>query len=224
MEDAEIMLESAERNGRKLMVSQSARYKSQPRTVRKLIEENIAGRISYVVIDFQKGPQFPGFRTEMEYPLLIDMAIHHFDLMRYITGQDSLKVYAESFNPGWSWFKGDAVLNLFLELTNDIHIAYSGSWVSRGKDTTWAGDWEIYGEKGTLVWKDEKIWFLGGGEKREITPLPLEREDQSFSLYEFYRAITENREPETGVKDNMKSLAMVFKSLESVKNRRPVAF
>ena len=160
----------------------------------------------------------------MECPLLIDMAIHHFDLMRYITGQNPVKVYAESWNPCWSWFKGDAVLNLSFEFSNDIHLSYAGSWVSQGKDTAWDGDWEIHGEKGTLIWKDEKIVFLSGGKQKELIPLKLDRENQAFSLYEFYKSIQGNREPETGCNDNIKSLAMVFKSLESIKKKHPVCF
>ncbi len=224
MKDAEKMAEAAERYSRKLMVSQNYRYRSQPRTLRKIIKEGIIGRIGYVVVDFQKGPRFSGFRLEMEYPLLIDMAIHHFDLMRYITGQNPLKVYAESWNPKWSWFKGDASLNISFEFPDEIHLAYTGSWVSQGKDTTWDGEWEIYGEKGTLLWKNDKILLLNEGKQEEISLLKIDREHQNLSLYEFYRSIKENREPETGVTDNINSLAMVFKSLESIKKKRPVHF
>jgi predicted dehydrogenase len=224
MEDAKKMAEVSRTSGRKLMVSQNYRYKSQPRTLRKIIEEDIIGKIDYVVVNFQKGPKFSGFRIGMEYPLLIDMAIHHFDLMRYITGQNPLQVYAESWNPYWSWFKGHASLSLSLLFSEKVHILYTGSWVSQGKDTTWDGDWEIYGEKGTLIWKDDRILLLSEGEQREIPLLRLEREHQTLSLYEFYKALKEKREPETGVNDNIKSLAVVFKSLESIKKRCPVYF
>ena len=44
----------------------------------------------------------------MAYPLLIDMAIHQFDLARDLIGSDPVAVYCESFNPSWSWFAGDA--------------------------------------------------------------------------------------------------------------------
>jgi len=224
MQDAQKMLESAAANNRKLMVSQNYRYKSQPRTIRKFIEDGSAGRISYVNVNFQKGAKFSGFRKEMDYPLLIDMSIHHFDLMRYLIGQDAARVYAESWNPGWSWFKGDACLNLLFEFGAGIRLSYTGSWVSTGRDTTWDGDWEIHGEKGTILWKDNTLAFLEQGQQKEINSLRLEREHQAFSLYEFYRSIKEEREPETGVKDNIKSLAMVFKALESIKKGIPVFF
>ncbi len=224
MENAEKMAWVSRTTGRKLMVSQNYRYRSKSRTVKNLLDEGMVGKIGYIVVNFQKGPRFSGFRIEMEYPLLIDMAIHHFDLMRYISGENPVRLYAESWNPYWSWFKGDATLNLNIEFTGNVHLFYAGSWVSTGKETSWSGEWEIYGEKGTLIWKEEKIIFLSGGKQQEVMPLKLEREDRALSLYEFYKSICENREPETGVSDNIKSLAMVFKSLESIKKKQVVQF
>lgn len=224
LQDAEKIVEYAERKNRKLMVSQNYRYRSQPRTIRKLIEERVIGKVGYVIVNFQRGPRFNNFREEMDYPLLIDMAIHHFDLMRYITGENPVSIYTRSWNPFWSWFKGDAAANLSIEFTSDIQICYSGSWVSKGKETQWDGEWEIHGEKGTILWKEGRIYIITDGKIQEIIPIKLDREDRYLSLYEFYRAIKENREPETSGKDNLFSLSMVFKSISSAKNGIPVTF
>ncbi|MCM8776792.1 MAG: Gfo/Idh/MocA family oxidoreductase [Candidatus Omnitrophica bacterium] len=221
--DAQDMVSYAEKKGKKLMVSQNYRYRNQPRTIRNVIENGIIGRIGYATINFQKGPHFGGFREEMEYPLLIDMAIHHFDLMRYITGENPVSLYAKSWNPYWSWFKRDASVNLSIEFNNNIQVSYSGSWVSTGRETSWDGDWEIYGEKGSIVWKNGRIYFISNGKTEEIEPIKMEREDRYLSLYEFYCALKENREPETSGKDNLYSLSMVFTSIESAKNGIPVS-
>lgn len=50
---------------------------------------------------------FGGFRDKMPSPLILDMAIHHFDLARYMSGADPVAVYAKEFNPAGSWYKGD---------------------------------------------------------------------------------------------------------------------
>lgn len=99
---------------------------------------------------------------------------------------------------------------------------YSGSWVSKGKETPWDGEWEIYGEKGTVIWK-EKIKFISEG-KEEVKIVDMEREERDYSLLEFYRSIKEDREPETSGKDNIKSLKMVFNSLKSIKTGRKIPF
>jgi len=224
MKDAEKMVEMAEKNGRKLMVSQNYRFSSVVRTLRKEIEKESIGKISYCVVNFQKGPKFTGFRVKMEQPLLIDMAIHHFDLMRYFIGEDPVEVFAESYNPYWSWFSGDACLNVIFKFEDDVYVNYSGSWVSKGKQTTWNGDWEIYGEKGTLILKDDRIYFIKYDKVKEIKKIKMKREGQKHSLYEFYSSIIQDREPETSGKDNLKSISMVFNSLKSIKERKTVKF
>jgi predicted dehydrogenase len=222
LKNAEKIVEEAEKHKRKLMVSQNQRYNRIPRTIKKLIDNGEIGRISYCILNFQKGPRFGGFREEMPFPLLIDMSIHHFDLSRYLIGKDPVSVYAKSWNPHWSWFKGDPCVFLIFEFEDNIHFNYSGSWVSVGKDTQWSGIWEIYGDKGTIIWDNSGIKKVFEGKEEIIEPIKLEREDRFLSLYEFYRSIVEDREPETSGKDNLKSLSMVFKSLESIKKGKKI--
>jgi len=222
LKNAEKIVEEAEKYKRKLMVSQNYRYNRIPRTIRKLIDDGQIGKISYCILNFQKGPRFGGFREEMSFPLLIDMSIHHFDLSRYLLGKDPLSVYAESWNPHWSWFKGDPCVYLIFDFEDDVHFNYAGSWVSVGKDTQWPGIWEIYGDKGTIIWDNSGIKKIFEGKEEIIEPIKLEREDRVLSLYEFYRCLVEDREPETSGKDNLKSLGMVFKSLESIKKGKKI--
>lgn len=222
IKNAEKIVEQAEKYGRKIMVSQNVRYNRIPRTIRKIIEQGEIGKISWCILNFQKGPRFGGFRAEMPFPLLIDMSIHHFDLSRYLLGAEPVSVYAESWKPHWSWLKGDPCVFLIFDFEKDIHFNYSGSWVSVGKDTQWPGIWEIYGDKGTVIWDNQGIKKVVEGKEENIEPITLEREDRYLSLYEFYRSIIEDREPETSGKDNLKSLKMVFKSLESIKKGRKV--
>ena len=223
LKNAEEMVEVAEKYRKKLMVSQNYRYRKGARSLRKFIEEGLLGNLSYCNLNFQKGPKFKGFRIKMEYPLLIDMSIHHFDLLRYILGKEPVSVYAESFNPCWSWFSGDACLNIIFEFQDNIRVNYSGSWVSKGKETPWDGEWEIYGENGTVIW-NEKIKFISEGKEEEMEMINMEREERDYSLLEFYKSIKEDREPETSGRDNIKSLKMVFNSLNSIKRGRRVSF
>ena len=39
----------------------------------------------------------------MPEPFLLDFAVHHFDLMRYLTGDEAVRVIGQSFRPSWSW-------------------------------------------------------------------------------------------------------------------------
>ena len=54
----------------------------------------------------------------MPHPLIIDMSIHHFDLMRFFLGSDAVAISARSWNPPWSWFAGDASAAAQIEFGN----------------------------------------------------------------------------------------------------------
>ena len=96
----------------------------------------------------------------MAYPLLLDMSIHHFDMMRCICGKDIEAVQGLSIQSPWNWNKGDAALTACLELENGIGVNYFASWVSRGWETDWNANWRIEGEKGSCCLLRTVAYFL----------------------------------------------------------------
>src|SRR5207249_1292525 len=58
----------------------------------------------------------------------------------------------ESYNPGWSWFAGDAVASAVIEFPSGARFVFNGSWCSPGQETSWNGRWRVSGERGTAVW------------------------------------------------------------------------
>ncbi len=92
------MIAAAELSGQLLMVSQSRRYWRNLSAYRQQIAQ--LGPIGTVDCSFFKAPHFGGFRDEMPFPLLIDMAIHQFDLARDLIGAEPVAVYCSSYNPG----------------------------------------------------------------------------------------------------------------------------
>ena len=93
------MVKTARVTGKTCAVSQNYRYSPETWTMAKMIERG--------EIDFYKGVDFGGgFRHEMEYPVLIDMSIYHFDRLRFITGLDAVTASGVSWNPPWSNYKG----------------------------------------------------------------------------------------------------------------------
>lgn len=237
IEDSLKIVEAAKRANRKVMVSQNYRFKRAPQTVKHVLNKKAIGEIGTVYINFQKAPQFDGFRTEMDEPLITDMAIHHFDQIRGILGLEPKRVTAVSWNPSWSWFKGNATASVLFEMENGAMVSYVGSWVSRGWETTWDGDWRIQGTDGEIKWADNKVVykpsdlfksvFMEGALESQgelaVDLLQLPSEERWASLEEFANAIHQDREPETSGADNLKSLAMVLAANLSVKLGRPVA-
>lgn len=236
IQDARRIVEAADRLGRKLMVGQNYRFKRAPQTVKSLLGRDLIGEIGSVYIQFQKDPAFTGFRTEMEEPLITDMAIHHFDQIRGILGLEPVKITAVSWNPRWSRFAGNAAATVLFEMSNGARVSYTGSWVSRGWETTWDGDWRIQGDGGEIHWADNEVTVKphdlfktvfqeGAVEKRgalQADLLRLPAEERQATLLEFSLAIDDNRAPETSGADNIKSMAMVIGAVRSAELGRPV--
>jgi predicted dehydrogenase len=213
----------AERTGRVFMVAQNYRYRECIRTLHNLVASGRYGAPGQVHIAFYKGPHFGGFREEMPYPLIIDMSIHHFDMMRYILGADPVNVMGRSWNPYWSWFKGDASAELHFAFTQGLQVVYHGSWCATGDETPWNADWHIECAKGVIVLRNDLVYEAATGEAlKPVTLDPMERTAQAYLLHEFCQALTQGVTPATNGRDNLKSLGMVFGAVEAVSTGKMV--
>ncbi len=155
----------------------------------------------------------------MPYPLIIDMAIHHFDLMRFFLGRDPVALYGRSWNPPWSWFKGDTSAAVTLEFGDDVVVSYNASWCSQGQPTPWNANWRFECVEGVVALTDDQVTTQRpDGELVSISTLEPERLGQAYLLHEFYEAVMLGKPPRTTCQDNIKSLGIVFDVIQSFKS------
>jgi len=223
MADARRMVETAARTGRTLMVSQSRRFDPNLEVYRGLIQRELGG-VEYLTADFFIGAHFGGFRDEMASVLLLDMAIHTFDQARALLERDAISVYAEEFNPSWSWFKGASGAVCLFEMEGGVRFEYRGLWSAEGFPTSWQASWRAVGAQGTALGdraagvRAEVVTVRGGfhSEVRPIHPLiPAVDGGIRGSFAEFLAARREGREPCSSARTNLNSLAMVLGAVES---------
>ena len=228
--EAKEMVKASEVAGKLYMVSQSRRYDGRLQAYRRLIEANL-GALGILNSDFYIGAHFGGFRDEMDNVLLVDMAIHTFDAARYLSQADPIAVYAHEFNPGWSWYKGDASATCIFEMSGGLVYTYRGSWCAEGAPTSWEADWRAVGEKGTGLWDGvedptgQVVTEPGGFHSivadvaEASTPI---KSGIAGSLAEFVTALKTGIVPNGECHDNIKSFAMVCAAVESAKRRQRV--
>ncbi|NLV75057.1 MAG: Gfo/Idh/MocA family oxidoreductase [Chloroflexi bacterium] len=222
---AQRMVACAHETEQLLMVAQNYRYQPFVRTMHDLVASGLYGKPGQAQIAFYKGPHFGGFREEMPYPLIIDMSIHHFDMLRYILEAEPVAVSGRSWNPSWSWFDGDASCQLVFECSNGLSVLYHGSWCSTGDETSWSGDWRIECEGGVIASEQDIVTQGATGQPMRLAataPMPLRA--QAYLLDEFVRALRGETVPATTGNDNLKSLTMVFKAVEAVQTGTRVTF
>lgn len=226
---AQRMVKASEEAGKLYMVSQSRRYDGRIQGYRGLVSQ--LGVLGILNADFYIGAHFGGFRDEMPSPLVLDMAIHTFDAARYICDSDPKYVYAEEYNPGWSWYQGDACATAIFEMENGVRFTYRGSWCAEGLPTSWESSWRAVGERGTALWDGHdslqaEVVQATGGFHSEMSPLVGSPSDVKHgiegSLEDFLHALRTGETPMGECHDNIKSLAMVFSAMESSAGGRSV--
>ena len=232
----EIVAVAAEHN-RTLMVTQQFRYQDQPRTIRRLITEGALGDIDHIVAEFQIHGLLFGWRQTMAHPFLMDMAVHHFDMMRYLLGANAKRVTAQTWNPKVSNTDGDMGAFVWVEFEGGARVNYSGSFASPGADTGWNGRWTLTGSRGSIVWNPRDDWgpirlFRQNAdlslyqEQHFFTPLPeiwgepiqaasMGATGHHFDLYHWRVCSERNIEPETSGRDNLNTLALTFAAIEA---------
>jgi predicted dehydrogenase len=215
---------TSEVTGCLLMVSQSRRYLNALRQFREVVKE--LGPLGMLSTHFFRAPHFGGFREEMDEPLLVDMAIHSFDVARYLLDDEPTLVSCQSFNPPWSWYRGAAAAHAVFDFRLGARYTYVGSWCSPGFETSWNGEWRASGALGTATWDgtaDVRVDITD----RVIDPTSFANGDRpegiAGALAEFVDAVRTRAVPSGEVHANVMSLAMVEAAVLSSRKRREAA-
>ncbi len=151
--DAQAVVDAAAARSRVLMVSQNYRFFPAPWAVRDLVAEGAIGELGSAYADFRvnMARRLPAGHPyfALPDPLLLDMAIHHFDLLRFTLGE-AAAVSCSSWNPPDSPFTHPPVASAVVRLETGT-VSYRGSWLG-SPPTHWAGTWRLEGSRGQLTW------------------------------------------------------------------------
>ncbi len=238
MYDAAAIVEAARAAGKVAVVGQNYRFRRQSRALGRLIAENALGDLRAIRIEFRRDLRSRwisphDWRGRMAHPLLLDMAIHHVDLIRSMTGREVVEVDARGWPVGDSPFAHDPGVAALLTLADGTPVSYYGTWAEAlGHETSWNGDWELVGAKARATWTGGvndalrgtvKLEHYGSGsEGTRLTPPRLPVLDRLAVLHEARRAIREGVEPECSAADNLRTLAVVLALARSTELRAPV--
>lgn len=228
LSDAREMVDVAEDADRVFMVSQNYRFFPAPRAVSAIIAEGRLGDVGTVDISFSKyanvvpADKNPHYR--LPDPLLMDMSIHHFDLMRFVLGQEPTSIDCHAWNPSWSRFVEPAAAVAHIRFDGGAVVSYRGSWVSTRPPTLWAGRWIIECARGSIEWtsradqdtaSDEVLIRHLDGREEAVPMAPMKDFDRFGSVAEFRDAIREGRTPSPSGRENLATLALTLAAIES---------
>jgi predicted dehydrogenase len=228
------LVEAARRAGRTLMVSQNYRFNAPFRAAQRLVDSDVLGELASIKVVCRRDMReaFPAgdFRYSMRHPYALDMAVHHLDLLRAMTGREVRRIHGRSWRAPDSRFRHHPTVAALVDLEDGTPVVYEGTWAHRGPETSWNGEWEVVGEAGRLIWSGaredrnvgEVLLEPWGEAPRAVEQPKLARTERAAVLQALIAAVENGEEPETAASDNLGSLAAMLGLIESIESGEPV--
>ena len=207
-----------------LLVAQNYRYLRSFRTVKRLIDEDVLGRVGMVVCHYYRPyHNVAEWLAKLPNSVLWGMSVHHLDALRYVLGSEVTSVNADAFTQPWGRLPRGASLQLLLAFANETRVSYSATYESTGH-TLFEGGQEFYarfiGERGALhVFQRWLIFWENGKLPRLVRRGPRKQTEERLLLDELERAI-QGEETDVSGRDNLKTVAILEACVRSAAEQR----
>lgn len=152
LHEARELTELAESRALHLGVVQNWRTKSVGTALRDAIARGTIGEVSHIVFRYlrdREKPHLPEYLFEEPNPILWAMSIHHFDLFRFVLGQEIVHVVGDAARPVWSRYHEPSINDLWMETDGGVVISYVASFSSRNAHIP-QESLQVEGELGTM--------------------------------------------------------------------------
>lgn len=206
------------------------RFDPTHKAMREKIARGEIGRPEMLVIS-SRDPEIspPDYVAAMPFGIFYDTMIHDFDMVRWLTGDEPVEVYArtavmldEKTNPHRD--PDTAMAMLTLKGGALVHVNSSFRAVY-GYDQRI----EAFGEKGMLISCNQQPTSLESYSAEGVRRDPLhyffvQRYAKAYAdeLDDFIAALEAKRAPSIGFEDGKRALAIAYAAMESAKSGKPV--
>jgi predicted dehydrogenase len=220
--------------GKKMAVTMSHRFDQDKQSLEAAVKSGKYGPLNYIIHRFTHNCREFGswgkFRHEIIDPLLIEGTVHHFDVLRALSGANARTVYARTWNPPWGEFAGDSTGLITLEMENGVKCFYEGAKANASTLNGWGNDY-IRAEcrDGTLELDRRWLRVLRGGawERPLAEDLPLLQQPAWLNAWiaEMYCEWLLGKRPDhpTNIDDNIQCAALLFAAIESAHTGQVIA-
>jgi predicted dehydrogenase len=213
------MVQEAAYRHLKMVVAQQLRFHPVILKIRELVQSGILGQVGFIQQDMFFGRDGYGGTFPQPQPVLLQAAIHHFDYLRWVLGQDATAVWADCWNAPWTVGEGKRSVHVNIKMSGGCRVSYRGLATAM-KETNWTCDWCIEGEKGLLTVVNDRVFFndseisVRWEDGTDISNLNLGALNKLI-LEKFVRYLEQDEEPGFSGKNNLNSLEMVFGAIHS---------
>lgn len=215
----------AAEKGLVLGVDQNYRLFPGAPVLRRMLAEGTAGRRRRIALTWHR--EHDGVRASDP---LIELAVHHFDLMRYLLAQEATAITVLPIGIG----DDGSGLRIVVEFDGGDVVDYSLTSAGVTPATPWTGCWEVTGDGGRILWggsctdggePDPHVVAFqprGGEEQRvEVSALPLF--ERAGVLRAFLDAVEGRGAATSPAADNAHTIAILEAAVASRDRRERVA-
>ena len=124
LKDAVQIVEEAEKAGVKVMVLQNDRYRSGADEIHQLVKSGKIGQPYFGMMTRYGNRANPHHSGEDDHSYLWERGIHDFDSIVHLFDSKPKRIFADSFNPPWSGYKGGAGVNAWIEFESGARCCF----------------------------------------------------------------------------------------------------
>lgn len=235
LEDCEAMVAAAKENGKYLMIDQNQRLAKAHIAAKKMLEENVIGKVVTFRTTFgHGGPETwsidPGKNTwffdrkSAVMGAMADLGIHKTDLIQYLLSQRVVATTAKLTTLDKRGSNGELIsvddnAICIYEMSNGCIGTMTASWTYYGAEDN---STILYGTDGIMRIYDDPLHTIvivsKNGEKKEYDIEAIQTNDNQTStgmIDMFVKSIQEQKEPEISGESVLTAMRAVFASIES---------
>ena len=157
----------------------------------------------------------------MHHPMLLEGSIHHFDMLRYLTGSEVIRVAASESNPPESSFSDGAIVDCILECDSGFYASYHADLLAAGSENRWHHEsYRIDFRNGAIECDGWTVKLLRDGFVKDVDIKgdPSARNGHNQIIEQFISWVNGDSEAETSLRDNLKSASVVVAAVEAVES------
>lgn len=229
IEDARAMAQTAIKTGLPCSIIQNYRYARNKQEVIRIRDEGRLGRLQHILgryaPDYRKyGSWGKTWRHDMDFGMLFEGSVHHFDMLRFLSGGDCETLMGFGWNPEWSSFKHYSSGMYLMNMNNGTHTFYEGNSSAAGITNSWHKEhYRLEFEEGTVeIAGGNTITIHRVEHEPEVYEAPeIEWEGHNHLFNEFLNWLDGGPPSQTRIEQNIKSFAMVIAAMETTLDGQP---
>jgi len=216
LDEARGIVDAAEEAGVVLAVNQNFRWIQPAPILRERILAGKIGRVlSVLLVDTVWRDESSGWRNTTSRLALSVMGVHWLDRIRWITGDDGVRIYTSSLISQTLTSAGEDITSTVITLRSGAVATLVHHWASRSRGAN--NSLQVDGVDGSVIAKGgELTWISKDGEQtKETPPGTAFQSAMSASWAEFLDSIDEGRMPCHSGRDNLQTVALLEGAYDS---------